>query len=56
MKDNKNGAKYTVDDVREIRRLHEIEHKSFKEIANIMNMNRQTVYLIATYRRWKNTI
>lgn len=56
MKDNKNGAKYTVDDVREIRRLREIEHKSFKEIANIMNMNRQTVYLIATYRRWKNTI
>lgn len=48
-----NGAKYTIDDVREIRRLYEVENKSFTEISEIMNIQRKTVYLIATYKRWK---
>lgn len=53
MKNNKNGAKYTIDQVNEIRRLHESENKTYTEISNIMNIPRPTVYLIATYRRWK---
>lgn len=53
---NKNGAKYTIDDVREIRRLHEEENKGYTEIANITGIPRETVYLIATYRRWKDAV
>ena len=48
------GAKYNVEIVKEIRRLHEDENKSYKEISETMNISKQTVYLIATYRRWKN--
>lgn len=50
---NKNGAKYSVEQVREIRRLHEEEGKTISEISSIMGIKRPTVYLIATYRRWK---
>lgn len=53
MKNNKNGAKYTIEQVKEIRRLHEEENKGYTEISEIMNIPRPTVYLIATYRRWK---
>lgn len=53
MRGNKNGAKYTLDQVREIRRLRESEGKSFKDISEIVNIPKHTVYLIATYRRWK---
>lgn len=56
MKDNKNGAKYTINEVREIRRLHEIENKTFLEISKITGIPKHTVYLIATYRRWKNAV
>lgn len=56
MKDNKNGAKYTIEEVREIRRLHEIENKTFLEISKITGIPKPTVYLIATYRRWKNAV
>lgn len=47
-----NGAKYTVEIVREIRRLHEEEKLGYTEISNIMNIPRGTVYNIATYTRW----
>ena len=47
-----NGAKYDVDTVHEIRRLHEQEGKSYTEISNLLNIPRPAVYLIATYRRW----
>lgn len=53
MKNNKNGAKYTVEQVKEIRRLHESENKNYSEISQIMNIPKHTIYLIATYRRWK---
>lgn len=53
MKGNKNGALYTVEQVKEIRRLHEKENKGYTEISELMNIPRQAVYLIATYRRWK---
>lgn len=49
-----NGAKYTIDTVKEIRRLHEIEHLSYTQISELLNIKRHTVYLIATYRRWKH--
>lgn len=48
-----NAAKYSIETVREIRRLHEKEGKGYTEISEILNMKRYTVYLIATYRRWK---
>lgn len=48
-----NAAKYDIEDVREIRRLHEKENKGYAEISKILNIPRHTVYLIATYRRWK---
>lgn len=49
-----NGAKYTVETVKEIRRLYEIEDKTFSEISYILNIPRGTIYNIATYRRWAN--
>jgi group I intron endonuclease len=49
-----NGAKYTVDDVHNIRRMHEIDGMTFTEISNALQIPRHTVYEIATYRRWKS--
>ena len=49
-----NGAKYDVDTVREIRRLHEECGLNNREIANKLGMEQHTVYLITTYRRWAN--
>lgn len=54
MQDNKNGAKYSLEQVKEIRRLHEQENLGYTEISKIIKIPRHTVYLIATYRRWKN--
>lgn len=48
-----NAAKYDIETVKEIRRLHEKEGKGYTEISEILNIKRHTVYLIATYRRWK---
>lgn len=48
-----NAAKYDIEVVKEIRRLHEEENKGYTEISKMLNINRHTVYLIATYRRWK---
>ena len=52
-KTNPHGAKYDIETVHKIREMHEIENKSFREISEILNIPRMTVYLIATYRRWK---
>lgn len=51
---NPNGAKYDVKTVRLIRNLHEFNNMTYTEISNLLNIKRPTVYLIATYRRWKN--
>lgn len=51
---NKNGALYTADQVKEIRRLKEEDGLGYTDISKIMGIPRPTVYLIATYRRWKN--
>lgn len=56
LKGNKHGAKYSLEQIREIRRLYNEEHKTFAEISNMMKIPRQTVYGIATYRRWADTI
>lgn len=53
MKNNKNGALYTIEQVKEIRRLHETENKGYTEISELMHIPRPAVYLIATRRRWK---
>ena len=49
-----NGAKYDIETVHEIRRIHEKEGMSYTEISNMLGIPRHSVYLIATYRRWKN--
>ena len=49
-----NGAKLTIDEVHKIRYLYETENKSFTDISKEMNIPRQNVYNIATYRRWAN--
>lgn len=54
MRNNKNGAKYTLEQVHEIRKLYERDNMSITNIAKATNIPRATVYLIATYRRWAN--
>ena len=49
---NKNGATHTVDEIKEIRRLYEVENKSCREIADIFSLSRPYIYNIVTYRRW----
>ncbi len=49
-----NGAKYDIFTVKEIRKLHEEKNLSYTEISNLLDVPRPTVYLIATYRRWKH--
>lgn len=49
-----NGAKYDIETVKEIRRLHEKDNLSYTDISKLLNIPRHTVYLIATYRRWKH--
>jgi len=52
MKGNKRGSKYTVDQILEIKRLFNVEHKSNREIAEIMSMKVGTVGGITSGRRW----
>ena len=49
-----NGSNLTIDLVHTIRKLHEEENKSITEISKLLNIPRQTIYNIATYRRWAN--
>lgn len=51
---NKNGATHTVEEIQEIRRLHEIDHLSCREIADLLNKSYDFIYGIITYRRWAN--
>lgn len=52
-KTSPNGAKYTIDQVREIRRMREEEGLDYTTISQQTGVSRHAVYLIATYRRWK---
>ena len=56
MKGNKNGALYSLEQVREIRKLHEEFGLEYTDISKRMNIPRASVYLIATYRRWKDVV
>jgi len=48
-----NGAKYDINIVHKIREMHEQYNKTYSEISNELSIPRPTVYLIATYRRWR---
>ncbi len=50
------GAKYTADQVKKMRQLYEHEKLSIREIADMIGASPQAVYLIVTYRRWKNLV
>lgn len=54
MKDNKNGATHSVDEIKFIRSLHENDNKTCREIADSLHLSYDFVYEIITYRRWKN--
>ena len=54
MMGNKNGATHTEDEIREIRRLHETENKSCRDIADLLHESYDFIYGIITYRRWAN--
>lgn len=47
------GAKYTIEQVKEMRKMYEDDHLSITEIAHIMEIPRGTVDQIVNYRRWK---
>ena len=51
---NKNGATHTVEEIKEIRRLHEKESLSCREIADLLHKSYDFIYGIITYRRWAN--
>lgn len=51
---NKNGATHTEDEIKAIRRMYEIDKKSCREIADLLNESYAFIYGIVTYRRWKN--
>lgn len=48
-----NGAKYNIDTIREIRRLHETENKTPKELSELFQIPVGTIRGIIKYRRWK---
>ena len=52
MAGNKNGATHTVDEIREMRRLHEVESKSCREVADYFGLSYNYVYGILTHKRW----
>lgn len=54
MNGNKNGATHTESEIKEIRRMHEVENKSCREIADLLNQSYDFIYGIITYRRWKD--
>lgn len=47
------GAKYTVEQVKEMRKMYEENHLTITDIAHIMEIPRGTVDHIVNYRRWK---
>ena len=51
---NKNGATHTLEEIKEIRRLHEKENLSCREIADLLHKSYAFIYGIITYRRWTN--
>ncbi|MCM1277270.1 MAG: hypothetical protein NC299_18245 [Lachnospiraceae bacterium] len=56
MKNNKNGAKFTVDQVKEMRRMFEREGMTVRQISDLLKINKGTVDGIVKYRRWKDVV
>ncbi len=54
MRGNKNGATHTEDEIREIRRLYEVENKTCRKIADLFGLSYDYVYGIVKYKRWAN--
>ena len=54
LKDNKNGAKYTEELIREIRIMYEVSGMTIKEILEKTNICYGTIRGIVKYDRWKN--
>lgn len=52
LKGNKNGAKYSIEQVKEVKRLFREENKSNREISNIMDIPIASVGNITSGRRW----
>ena len=51
---NKNGATHTEDEIREIRRMYEVENMSCREIADYFHESYMYIYNIVKYKRWAN--
>ena len=49
---NKNGATHTEDEVKEIRRLYEVENKTCREISDLFSLSYNYIYGIVKYKRW----
>lgn len=51
---NKNGATHTIEQIKEIRRMYEVENMSCREIADHFHESYDYVYNIVKYNRWAN--
>lgn len=51
---NKNGATHTEDQIREIRRMYEVENMSCREIADYFHESYNYIFNIVKYNRWAN--
>lgn len=51
---NKNGATHTADEIREIRRMYEVDNMSCREIADYFHESYNYIFNIVKYKRWVN--
>lgn len=49
---NKNGASHSIEEIKYIRKLYEIDNFSNKEISNMLGLTYDYVYRITSYKRW----
>lgn len=51
---NKNSATHTEDEIREIRKMYEVNNMSCREIADYFHESYMYIYNIVKYKRWVN--
>ena len=51
---NKNGATHTEEQIKEIRRMYEVENMSCREIADHFHESYNYIFNIVKYKRWAN--
>lgn len=51
---NKNSATHTKDEIREIRKMYEVDNMSCREIADYFHESYTYIYNIIKYKRWVN--